>query len=154
MGYSRTPNAAPLIRPINDNTTTAMFNSNTSTTLNSAANAARFAELDASIKANQSEIKQMNNKFDILDNRMIDTMSACHENSNQLVIMYGQINQLQRTIQTIADQTSSLTENLKIINTEDRIPQLPLKTRTDRATMAHSFNPRIINKYHRRNHRR
>lgn len=118
-----------------------MFNSNTSTTLNSAANAARFAELDASIKANQSEIKQMNNKFDILDNRMIDTMSACHENSNQLVIMYGQINQLQRTIQTIADQTSSLTEKVKDNQHRGPHPSVATKDKNRQSNNGTQFQP-------------
>jgi prefoldin subunit 5 len=127
QGYNRQANI-PIIRQLDD-VTTETFNSNTSTTLNSTTNAARFAELDASIKANQAEIKQMNHRFETLDNRMIETMSSCHENSKQLVTMHGQINNLQRTIQTIADQMSSLTAHIKNISTHEQSPQSPLKNK-------------------------
>jgi hypothetical protein len=103
------PNPQPYARQIDDNTT-ATLHSTASTTLNSSQhNAHRFAELEAAIKTNQSDLKQMNTQYNTMETRILETMSSCHENSKQLVVMQGQLNTLQTTLQVIADQMNQIT---------------------------------------------
>jgi phosphopantetheinyl transferase (holo-ACP synthase) len=97
-------------RPLDDNTT-ATFHSTASATLNSSHHAHRFAELEASIKANQIDLKKMNKQYDTMETRILETMSACHDNSKQLVVMQGQLNNLQNTMHAIADQMNQITHH-------------------------------------------
>ena len=106
---SRQPNQ-PYVRPLDDNTT-ATFHSTASTTLNSSQHAQRFSELEASIKANQQDIRNMTKQHETMDVRLLETMSSCHENTKQLVNMQGQLNKLQSTMQTIAEQMNQLTNH-------------------------------------------
>jgi predicted transcriptional regulator len=106
------PNPQPYACQIDDNTT-ATFHSTASTTLNSTShNAHRFAELEAAIKTNQSELKKMNTQYNTMETRILETMSSCHENSKQLVVMQGQLNKnLQTTLQVIAEQMNQITNH-------------------------------------------
>jgi DNA-binding FrmR family transcriptional regulator len=101
----------PLARPVDDNTT-ATFHSTASTTLNSSNHAAtRFAELEASIKSNQHDFKQLNQQHETMETRLLETMSTCHENTKQLLAVQGQLNNLQSTMQVIADQMNLITHH-------------------------------------------
>ena len=95
-----------------DNTTIATFTSTASTTLNSSYQATRFAELESAIKANQLAFKNMNTNYTTMENRVMETMEACHENSKQLVTMHTQMATMQTTMQAIADQISVLTDHI------------------------------------------
>ena len=44
-----------------------------------------------------------------METRILETMSACHDNSKQLVVMQGQLNTLQTTMQAIAEQMNQIT---------------------------------------------
>jgi hypothetical protein len=90
-----------------DDTTIATLTSTASTTLNSSYQATRFAELESAIKANQHAFKNMNNNYKTMENRVMETMEACHENSKQLITMQNQMTNMQVTMQAIADQMSS-----------------------------------------------
>jgi hypothetical protein len=68
-----------------DDLTTATFHS-TSTTLNSS-HATKFNELEASIKANQQEFRNIHSKFEVMENRMLQTMNVCNDNTKQMVNM-------------------------------------------------------------------
>ena len=46
-----------------------------------------------------------------METRILETMSACHDNSKQLVVMQGQLNNLQTTMQAIAEQMSQITNH-------------------------------------------
>ena len=95
-----------------DDTTIATFTSTASTTLNSSYQATRFAELETAIKANQQAFKNMNKNYETMENRVLETMEACHENSKQLITMQTQMNNMQTTMQAIADQMSILTDHI------------------------------------------
>jgi hypothetical protein len=95
-----------------DDTTIATFTSTASTTLNSSYQATRFAELESSIKANQNTFKQMNTKYETMENRVLETMEACHENSKQLVTMQKQMCTMNTTIQEMAVQLSAITDHI------------------------------------------
>jgi hypothetical protein len=110
-GHTSRQTPQPYVRPMDDNTT-ATFHSTASTTLNSSQNAQRFSELEASIKANQQNIRNMSKQHETMEARIIETMSSCHENTKQLVVMQGQLNNLQSTLQTIADQMYQITHHL------------------------------------------
>lgn len=47
-----------------------------------------------------------------MENRVMETMEACHENSKQLVTMHTQMATMQTTMQAIADQISVLTDHI------------------------------------------
>jgi hypothetical protein len=100
----------PYIRPMDDNTT-ATFHSTASTTLNSSQHAQRFSELEASIKTNQQNLHTMNKQHETMEARILETMSSCHENTKQLVVMQGQLNNLQSTMQIIAEQMQQITNH-------------------------------------------
>jgi hypothetical protein len=114
----------PAIRPIDDNTI-ATYTSTASTTLNSSYHANRFAELEAAIKANQKDFKSMNKQYQTMENKIIETMTSCHENTKQLITMQGQMNTLQTTIQSIADQMQFITQHLKDANESANSPTEP-----------------------------
>jgi hypothetical protein len=103
--------AHPPNRPHDDNTI-ATFTSTASTTLNSSFHAHRFAELDAAIKAHQHDFQLMNERHQAMENKIIDTMTSCHENTKQLLTMQGHMNSLHQTMQSIAKQMKFLTEHL------------------------------------------
>jgi hypothetical protein len=102
---------SPYIRQVDDNTITT-FHSTTSTTLNSSQYAQRFTDLEASIKAHQSDFRTMNTRHETMENRLLETMSSCHENTKQLVTMQGQLSNLQNTMQVIAEQMNLLTQHV------------------------------------------
>jgi chromosome segregation ATPase len=93
-----------------DDATTATFHS-TSTTLNSS-HATKFVELEASIKANQQEFRNIHSQFEVMENRMLQTMNVCSENTKQMVTMQTQMHSLQASIQSIADQMQNLTQHI------------------------------------------
>jgi chromosome segregation ATPase len=94
-----------------DDNTTATFHSTASTTLNSSHHANRFAELEASIKSNQRDLQNMTKTHETMETQIIETMSTCHENTKQLVVMQGQLNNLQSTIQVNAEQMKHITNH-------------------------------------------
>ena len=99
------------IRNIDDNTIET-YTSTASTTLNSSYHANRFAELEAAIKANQQNFTSMNTQYQTMENKILETMTSCHENSKQLITMQGQMANMQTTIQSIADQMQFITRHL------------------------------------------
>jgi hypothetical protein len=96
-----------------DDHTIKTLQSTTSTTLNSSLHASKFAELELAIKTNQQEFKNLNRQHVTMEGQLLETMTSCHENTKQMVIMQGQMNALQITMQTIAAQLTLLTQNLK-----------------------------------------
>jgi hypothetical protein len=125
----RTSNS-PLIRQIDDNTT-ATFNSATSTTLNPSQKAQRFTELEQSMRITQQDLKNMNQRYETMETRMLETMSSCHLNTQQLVTMQGQMTTFQCTMQGIADQMnlimSHITRPSEGKRDTGRINQSPVK---------------------------
>ena len=116
-------------RTIDDNTIET-YTSTASTTLNSSYHATRFAELEAAVKANQSNFNSMSNQYQEMENKILETMSSCHENTKQLLSMQGQMNNLQITMQTIADQMKIITTHLTIPtnnSAEITLPRSPVK---------------------------
>jgi phosphopantetheinyl transferase (holo-ACP synthase) len=125
-------------RMIDDNTI-ATYTSTASTTLNSSYHANRFAELEAAIKANQLDFKSMNNQYQTMETKILETMSSCHENTKQLVIMQGQMNNLQITMQSIADKMQIITQHLTADNnttTHDTTLNSPVKKKQRQAMVA------------------
>ena len=72
----------------------------------------KFNELEASIKANQLEFRNIHSQFEMMETRMLQTMNACNDNTRQMVTMQNQLNSLQSSIQTIADQMQTITNHL------------------------------------------
>jgi hypothetical protein len=84
-----------------------------STTLNSSYQANRFAELEADIKTTQQNLKSMHTQYQTMENKILNTMTLCHENSKQMITMQqGQMTNMQTTIQSIADQMQFITRLL------------------------------------------
>ena len=94
-----------------DDTTTATFNSTASTTLTSSIHATRYPELDTSIQANQQALKTLTKNHETMEDKLLNTMTTCHENTQHLVAMQGQLNNLQTTMHTIAHQMSLITQH-------------------------------------------
>ena len=90
--------------------TTTQLLPTASTTLNSSYHV-KFAEFESAIKANQNTFKSLNTKYEAMENQILETMSTCHENTKQLVVMQGQMHTLQTTMQSIADQMQLLTQH-------------------------------------------
>ena len=141
----------PSIRPLDDNTT-ATFLSTASTTLNSSNNhASRFAELEASIKSNHHDFKQLNKQHDTMEHRLLETMSTCHENTKQLLAVQGQLNNLQSTMHMIAEQMKLLTHHLvtttpaKSSLETDRPQSSPVKKKARQDISSESFSHAIDN---------
>ena len=108
-----------------DDQTTATFHS-TSTTLNSS-HATKFNELEASIKANQLEFRNIHSQFEMMETRMLQTMNACNDNTRQMVMMQNQLHSLQSSIQTIADQMQTITNHLTDTEPERVTIRSPVK---------------------------
>lgn len=72
-----------------------------------------------------------------METKILETMSSCHENTQQLVTMQCQMNKLQITMQSIADQMKLITQHLtadKSTATQDTTSHSPVKKK-QRQTM-------------------
>jgi chromosome segregation ATPase len=72
----------------------------------------RGAEVESAIKANHHAFKNMHKNYETMETRVMETMEACHENSNQMITMQTQMTKMQNTTQAIADQMSVLTDHI------------------------------------------